>query len=146
MGKQQPHLGIFWFAGPLAPGTHHRVDQPQLLAISVPVNEVPLVGGFRTMETGHIDAWPGLQRQHPFLRGHPYELFPRGRVNYLADDGVYLVLLDPALLRPKFMGLIDAHFLLPDSRRVLTDAHYTTRVKLGQPVTPKPAGSAIALC
>lgn len=128
-----PRLGIFWFAGPLASGPAARVDEPKLLVVSKPMEEIPLIGGFRTMDLGHVDAWPTLQRQHPFLRGKPYEFFPRGRVNYLAEDDAYLVLLDPELLRPQFLKLLDEHFSLPTSRRIMTDPHYRTRVSLGLP-------------
>lgn len=137
MAEKQPYLGIFWFAGPLVPGELPRLNQPQLLAISAPESEIPLIGGFRTMDTGHVDAWPALQRQHAFLRGHPYEFFPRGRVNYLADSDTYLVLLDPEIFRPAFLVLIDKHFSLPASRRVLTDSHYRTKVKCGPPAERK---------
>ncbi len=125
-----PHLGIFWLAGPLVPGEMPRVDKPQLLAVTTPASEVPLIGGFRTTDLGHIDLWPSFQRQNAFLRGLPYEFFPRGRVNYLADSDTYLVLLDPEIVRSGFLGLIDVRFGLPTSRRVMTDAHYKTRVKL----------------
>lgn len=133
MDKIQPRLGIFWIAGPLAPGDLFRVEQPQLLAVSEPASDVPLIGGFRTMDKGHVDAWPDLQRQHAFLRGRPYEFFPRGRVNYLADTDTYLVLIDPEIFRPEFLKLIDERFLLPASRQVLTDSHYSTRVKCAPP-------------
>jgi len=129
----EPRLGIFWFAGPLGPGEMPRVEQPQLLAVTTPASAVPLIGGFKTTDLGHIDVWPSLQRQHAFLRGRPYEFFPRGRVNYLADSDTYLVLLDPEVARSDFLELIDARFGLPTSRRVMTDSHYRTRVKCRLP-------------
>lgn len=129
----EPKLGIFWFAGLLEPTELPRVVHPQLLAITAPAIEVPLIGGFRTMDMGHVDAWPILQRNYGFIRGKPYEFFPRGRVNYLADSDTYLVLLDREVLRPAFLELIDARFHLPSSRQVMTDSHYKTTVKCGNP-------------
>lgn len=128
----EPHLGIFWFAGPLASG-RDEVASPQLIASSTPASKVPLIGGFKTTDPGHVDIWPSLQRKHGFLRGYPYEFFPRGRVNYLADTDRYLVLLDPELLRPPFVQLVEERFFLPPSRDVMTDSHYRTRVRCGVP-------------
>lgn len=129
-----PKLGIFWFVGPVSTSEPSIIAAPRLLAVATPADQVPLVGGFRTTDPGHVDVWPSLRRQHAFLRGYPYEFFPRGRVNYLGEADQFLVLLDPTIAGAEFLQFIDREFCLPASRLVLTDSHYRTTVRCGAPI------------
>jgi len=47
-GAPEPRLGILWFL-PAGDGTSRSVEP------SDKADDVPLIGGFRTLETGHVD-------------------------------------------------------------------------------------------
>lgn len=116
----KPRLGIFW-------GFRIGDGKPVILPVSVPEAEVPLIAGFRTLETGHVDAWPAIRRTIPLLKGKEYDEVPRGRVNWREDDGRYLLMGDHKLLGRDFLKQIMAHFELPVSRTlVMSDPHYRT--------------------
>lgn len=86
---------------------------------------MPLIGGFRTLDLGHVEHWPEVRRARPELAGVEYEEYPRGRVNWREADRRYLMLLDPVLRRPDRLGAIVDAFRLPrDRTRVMTDPHY----------------------
>lgn len=122
-----PRLGILWFV-PTATGASRLVE------LSLPARDVPLIGGFRTLDTGHVDYWPKAVRDMPELRGTPYEAFPRGRANYRESDDAWLLLLDRQLLRQEFVEMIVGAWSLPRSRlQILTDPHYRGSRKVGLP-------------
>lgn len=113
-----PQIGVFW----ALPISRHGWD---VVAVSQPFDEVPLIGGFRTMEAGHIDLWPRIRRDtRPGVMGE-YEDHPRGRVNWREEDERFLLLLDPALRRPGWIARVMARFALPSAGTlVMTDSHY----------------------
>ncbi|WP_424140427.1 hypothetical protein [Roseomonas chloroacetimidivorans] len=118
-GAPTPRLGLFWVA-PNPRGTWGVRD------LSRPFAAVPEIGGFRTLDEGHVDAWPQLG-------GHldpDYGAYPRGRVNWRAEDGRFLLLHDPVLSRDGWIARVAECFVLPPSRTlVMTDAHYRSRVR-----------------
>jgi len=117
----EPRLGLFWFVP-------DRNGRATFLSLSRPWSEVPEIGGFKTLDEGHVDVWPRLQVRHAFLRGAPYERFPRGRVNWRASDGAWLLLLDPKLRATAFVSAIADEWRLPSgSLLILTDPHYRSR-------------------
>lgn len=87
MSEDLPRIGLFWVA-PDTRGVWAIHD------LASPAPEVPLVGGFRTNEVGHAEAWPPLRGS----LSQDYGDYPRGRVNWRAEDERYLLLLDPVLL------------------------------------------------
>lgn len=92
--------------------------------VAHPAPEVPSVSGFRTLELGHAEAWPRLRGS----LSPDYGDYPRGRVNWRAEDDRYLLLLDPVLLRGDWRERIAARFRLPMGRSLtLTDPHYRSR-------------------
>lgn len=120
MNKPSPRLGFFWFV----PST----DGSRLIAHSVPFDDVPEIGGFRTVELGHYEYWLNLGRSDPLARAAAYEDYPRGRVNYIASDDRFLLLLDVKLKRPPFIDRLIEAFALPRERlKVALDSHYRSR-------------------
>lgn len=113
-----PRLGILWFVP--APGGGSR-----LVELSSIAEDVQLIGGFRTLEMGHVDYWPAVVRHDPTLREVPYEAYPRGRANWREDDDTWLLLLDRKLHRAPFIDLVVATWSLPRDRlEVMADPHY----------------------
>ena len=122
-----PRLGILWFVE-AGEGTSRFVE------LSEKAEDVPLIGGFRTLETGHIDHWRTVVRHDPSLRGVPYEAYPRGRANYRESDDAWLLLLDRKLLGQEFVNIVLEAWALPRDRlRVLSDPHYKSTRKIGPP-------------
>lgn len=114
-----PRLGLFWVA-PDPRGTWDVRDR------SRPFAEVPEIGGFRTLDEGHIDVWPRLGRH----LDPDYGAHPRGRVNWRMEDDRFLLLHDPVLWRGGWIARIAERFALPPDRTlVMTDAHYRSRVR-----------------
>jgi hypothetical protein len=100
---------------------------------------VPEVGGFKTLDEGHVDVWPSLQKQHPFLRRYEYEAFSRGRVNWRADDDAWLLLLDPKLRSEPFTSYIMEEWrLLRDRLSIMTDPHYRSAERVRPPLREQP--------
>jgi hypothetical protein len=125
-----PRLGLFWFVNE---GEQHS----RFLSFSRSWDEVPEIGGFKTLDEGHVDIWPSYQRQYPFLRSYEYEAFPRGRVNWRAEDKTWLLLLDPKLNSEPFTShVIEAWRLPVDRLTILTDPHYRSC----KPVNPAVRG------
>lgn len=122
-----PRLGILWFV-PAGDGTSRFVE------LSDKADDVPLIGGFRTLETGHVDHWKKVVREDPSLRGVPYEAYPRGRANYRESDDAWLLLLDRKLLRQEFVDIVVEAWALPRDRlQVMSDPHYKSTKKIGPP-------------
>ena len=116
----EPRLGIFW-------GIWIGDGKAAIVPISVPEKEVPVIGGFRTLDSGHVDVWPEIQRTVPMLRGKEYDEVPRGRVNWREEDDRYLLIADRKLLGDDFLKEIMALFKLPDAKTlVMSDPHYRT--------------------
>lgn len=123
----EPRIGLFWFVSEVQ-------QHARFLPCSRPWSEVAEIGGFKTLEEGHVDVWPFFQRQHPFLRVYEYEAFPRGRVNWSADDDQWLLLLDPKLKVTKFTNYIVKCWNLPlDRLTVMTDPHYRSSESVSEP-------------
>jgi len=114
----EPKLGLFWGI-PRANRTFRAVG------LSLPASQVAEVGGFRTLDVGHVDFWPTVVRRLQELKGYPYEHFPRGRVNWRAEDDRYLLLLDRKLMTDGFLGQLRAEWCLPaDQTDIMSDRHY----------------------
>jgi hypothetical protein len=111
-------LAVFW--GHRANG---RIFIP--IGVFVPVEDVPLIAGFRTIDQGHIDIWPSMQRQWPELRGLEYDEVPRGRVNWRDEDSAYLILLDRRLMTPAFVADLRQMLGLEEKNVIISgDPHY----------------------
>ncbi len=96
---------------------------------------MPEIGGFKTLDEGHVDVWRSFQRRYPDLRHHEYEAFPRGRVNWRAGDNAWLLLLDPKLNEDHFTPVVINAWNLPRTRLlIMTDAHYRSRQRVGPPL------------
>lgn len=116
-------LGVFW-ALPIS------AEAWDIVAISCSFGDVPQIGGFRTLEAGHVDLWARIRRETgPQVIGE-YEDYPRGRVNWREEDLRFLLLLDPTLRRPSWIARVMACFALPAaSTIVMTDPHYWAKRK-----------------
>ncbi len=128
-------LGLFW-ALPSPVGVW------EIVTVSRPFAEVPEIGGFRTMEAGHVNIWPRIRREAgPQVVGE-YDDYPRGRVNWREEDQRFLLLLDPVLNRPGWITRLLARFALPAAATlIMTDPHYRSTRKPPRDALPIHTGT-----
>ena len=120
-------MGLFWFIAKDRSPSHFA-------SLSRPFSRVAEVAGFKTLDEGHADVWPTLQRLDRNLVDHDYDYFPRGRVNWRKEDDRWLLVLDPKLNRETFIAYIVLAWKIPRNRLlVLTDAHYRSLARVGAP-------------
>lgn len=99
----------------------------QIVALSHPELDVPVIGGFRTTEDSHVEAWQRVCTAHRGLSSYSYEHFPRGRVNWREDDGRYLLLADRSIIETGRHEALARRWRLPlDRLTVARDDHYRT--------------------
>lgn len=114
---QRPRLGLFWFVG--------TSDDYRFVGLSKDAEDVPTIGGFKTLDEGHVDVWEDVVRKTPELSRYGYEFFPRGRVNWAADDDRYILLADRRILALRLhLEVVDVWHLPKDRLLVLSDPHY----------------------
>ena len=125
--SNEPRPGLFWF---IAQGR----NPSRFVSCSRPFSEVSEVAGFKTLEEGHVDIWPTVQRFDQTLIDYDYDYFPRGRVNWRKEDDRWLLVLDPKLNRAPFITHILTVWKIPRNRLlVLTDAHYRSMARVRPP-------------
>jgi len=118
-----PRLGLFWALPVL--GAAWDIE-----AVMQQFAEVPDIGGFRTLEAGHVEVWPVVRRRCDPVPPGQYEDYPRGRVNWREEDRRFLLLLDASLLRPLWTGKLIKVFDLPiEDTLIMTDPHYRSRFR-----------------
>jgi hypothetical protein len=123
----EPRLGLFWFIA-------KNRNPSRFASLSQPFREVSEIGGFKTLDEGHVDVWPTLQRVDQTLLPYEYEYFPRGRVNWRKEDDRWLIVLDPKLNRSPFITYIVIAWKIPPNRLlVLSDSHYRSVACIGPP-------------
>lgn len=120
-------LGIFWFVPD--PDNGARLIEESVLA-----SEIPVIGGFKTYDPGHVDVWKKIVQREPSLIGHPYEDYPRGRANWRAEDDAWLLLMDKTVMRAPFISAVQQTWNLPKETVVMSDSHYRCRIKVSPPV------------
>lgn len=114
-----PKLGIFWF---LPTRNGYR-----FVSLAHDVARVKLIGGFKTIEEGHVDTWSRVVAADGSLSQFGYEYFPRGRVNWRAEDDTFLLLADPSIFSLNLhMAVADRWNLIGHAFQFLTDPHYRT--------------------
>jgi hypothetical protein len=127
ISPNEARIGLFWFIA-------EDRKASRFASISRPFSEVSEIGGFKTLDEGHVDVWPTLQRLDQTLVDDEYDYFPRGRVNWRKEDDRWLLVLDPKLNHSPFITYIVLSWTLPRSRLlVLTDAHYRSLARIGHP-------------
>ena len=125
--SNEPRLGLFWFIA-------EDRSPSRFASLSRPFSAVSEVAGFKTLDEGHVDVWPTLQRLDQTLADYEYEYFPRGRVNWRKEDDRWLLVLDPKLNRSPFITHIVLVWKISLNRLlVLTDAHYRSMARVGPP-------------
>ena len=82
------------------------------------------VAGFKTLDEGHVDVWPTVQRLDQTVVHYEYDYFPRGRVNWRKEDDKWLLVLDPKLNRSPFITYIVLAWKIPRTRLIVL----TTRI------------------
>jgi hypothetical protein len=123
--SSESRLGLFWFVA-----TDRKASR--FASLSRSFNEVAEIGGFKTLDEGHVDVWLKLKRLHQALVPYEYEHFPRGRVNWRKEDDKWILLLDPKLNSDPFIAHVTNTWSLPRNRLlVLTDAHYRSVAHVG---------------
>lgn len=110
-------VGLFWGL----PMDGHL----ELVSFSRPASAVASVGGFRTLEEGHVELWPQVIRRRSWLAGIDYARFPRGRVNQILETGRFIILSDVHLLTavalPRLLRRFGLNAAITD---VSADPHY----------------------
>jgi hypothetical protein len=125
--SNEPRLGLFWFIA-----EHRRPSRSA--SLSRAFSQVTEVAGFKTLDEGHVDVWPTVQRLDQTLLDYDYDHFPRGRVNWRKSDDRWLLVLDPKLNRAPFIAHIVFGWKIPRSRLLtLTDIHYRSFARVGPP-------------
>ena len=125
--SNEPRVGLFWFIA-------KDRNTSRFASISRPFSRVAEVAGFKTLDEGHVDVWPTIQRLDGTLADYDYDYFPRGRVNWRKEDDRWLLVLDPKLNRATFIAYIVLAWKIPGNRLlVLTDAHYRSLARIGPP-------------
>jgi len=127
LAPNEPRIGLFWFVA-------QDRGPSRFASISRPFSQVSEVAGFKTLEEGHVDIWPTVQRLDPSLMDYDCYFFPRGRVNWRMQDGKWIMVLDPKLNRVPFINHIVLAWKIPRNRLlVLTDGHYRSLARIGPP-------------
>lgn len=112
-------IGIFWF---VPTSTSH-----QLVCLAHEARRVQTIGGFKTIDEGHVDTWAEAQKVNRSLRPFGYEHFPRGRVNWRAEDGAFLLLADRAIIERNLHSVIIERWNLKwETVHLIRDSHYRT--------------------
>jgi hypothetical protein len=58
----------------------------RFVSSSRPFSRIQEAAGFKTLEEGHADIWPIVQRLNSSVADFEYDHFPRGRVNWRGKD------------------------------------------------------------
>jgi hypothetical protein len=69
--SNEPRLGLFWFIA-------KDRGPSRFASLSRPFSGVSEVAGFKTLDEGHVDIWPTVQRLDQSLADYEYDYFPRG--------------------------------------------------------------------
>jgi len=121
----EPRLGLFWFIA-------KNRNPSQFASFSRSFSDVSEIEGFKTLDEGHVDVWPALQRVDQTLVPYEYEYFPRGRVNWRKEDNRWILVLDPKLNSSPFITYIVIAWKIPPSQLlVLSDGHYRGMARIG---------------
>jgi hypothetical protein len=122
----EPRLGLFWFIA-------QERNPSRFASCSRPFSKVSEVAGFKSLDEGHVDIWPILQRLDATLLPYDYEYFPRGRVKWRKDDK-WILILDPKLRHAPFIAHILIAWKIPRNLLVvLTDPRYRSTASVGLP-------------
>jgi hypothetical protein len=125
--SNEPRLGLFWFIA-------QDRKPSRFTSCSRPLSQVSEVAGFKTLDEGHVDIWPTIQRLDPTLLNYDYDYFPRGRMNWRKEDDRWLLVLDRKLSRAPFVThIVNAWKIPPDRLLILHDAHYRSIARVGPP-------------
>ena len=92
-------MGLFWFIA-------KDRNPSRFVSISRPFSEVAEVAGFKTLDEGHVDVRPTVQRLDHTLADYDYDYFPRGRMNWRKEDDRRLLVFDSKLNRGTFIAYI----------------------------------------
>ena len=122
---QQPLLGVFW----AVPQNLKTYKNFKLITYGKPATDIPDIGGFKTLDDGHDLIWQQeITSKRVELKPFGYEFFPRGRINFIAGSGHYLILIDRFFASAKWLKQIKQEFNLQQPTcKVMLDAHYQTR-------------------
>jgi hypothetical protein len=112
-------IGIFWF---LPTRNGHR-----FISLAHDVSRVDLIGGFKTIDEGHVDIWPKVVAADRTLRRFSYEYFPRGRINWREEDNRFILLADLSIFKRNLHQVVTERWNLSEEAvHPLDDAHYRT--------------------
>ncbi|MCJ9691384.1 hypothetical protein MOV76_07020 [Rhizobium sp. PRIMUS64] len=116
--SQAPRLGIFWFV--------ESRGNLRLVSLAHDVGKVASIGGFKTIEEGHVDAWSKVAAADRSIARFDYEYFPRGRVNWREEDNAFLLLADAHIFALNLQAVIIDRWHLGDNVMLLKDPHHKT--------------------
>ncbi len=123
-----PHVGIFWLV--TVPG-----GAPVFVTDATPLAEAEPYGDCLGHARGHFEVWEAWQRLGvaglarlglpASIVDHDYAYFPRGRIVYRRESGLFVAYADPGLHTPRSRAVILARFHLDRAKvRFALDAHY----------------------
>lgn len=116
----EPRVGFFW----MLPSEN---IVPNIVGFGIPASEAYPQSGFRTDERSHYDTWEILSKCPPYSE-YDYEYWPRGRVNFIEDTGLFLILGDKKLNNKSYKNSILKEFNIPEESVTydFSDIHYTS--------------------
>jgi hypothetical protein len=112
--RQEGEVGIFWV-----------LKENRLLVSSVPHSLAEEYANFLVWNF-HEQYWEALSKYIPTLQGQDYTAYPRGRVSYDLDHGVFRILGSQELLSDQqIIAKVKKEFNLTDKLvELLADEHY----------------------
>ena len=117
LSESPARIGVFW-----------RLPKQvgfELVSFSRPAQDVAAIGGFKTLNEGHVDLWPWVVKRRSWMEGTSYEQYPRGRVNQVMATGRFIVPADRHFLtRIELLRVMQRFALNPTVTDACTDAHY----------------------
>ncbi|WP_259673934.1 MBL fold metallo-hydrolase [Rhizobium sp. NZLR10] len=104
-----PRLGIIWFVPTTGKGY-------RFTSLANDCERVSVIGGFKTVDEGHVDTWSKVVAADRRLSRYDYEYFPRGRVNWRQEDNAFLLLADPRIFDLKLHNVVAQRWHLERNR------------------------------
>lgn len=110
-------LGIFW------------IHQDNIFVLQEESNTVETIYEVKDIETGHVDYWEDLQKEHSCFQNLGYDQVPRGRV---LQKGEKIFVYSSEKIINNYQDLILESFeLLNNTVEFISDEHYAPILDLG---------------
>lgn len=100
-----PKLAVFWFVS-------SEENRSRLVSLRWPF-DINNARALQCIPYGHEPAWADVQRADTTLSGHPFDFFPRGRLEYFPPTRRWIFSVDPLLEAGCFIKYLVNNWELP---------------------------------